>query len=177
MNGIKTIEGNHSARELRFAIVAARFNDVIVEKLIRGALETLQSHGATEDQIDLIRVPGAFELPLAIGKLLANRRHDAIIALGAVIRGETPHFDYVASECARGIARLALDSSVPIAFGVLTTDTVAQALERAGGASAQSGAKDSAGKSGKEGGKHENKGAAAAVCAIEMANLFRRLDG
>lgn len=158
MNSIRTVEGDHLARDLRFAIVASRFNEFIVESLIRGAIEALQRHGATEKQIELVRVPGAFDLPLAVKKLLAARRHDAVIALGAVIRGATPHFQYVAGECASGLSRLALESTVPIAFGVLTTDSLEQAAERSGG-------------------KNGNKGAEAAVTAIEMANLLRRLEG
>jgi 6,7-dimethyl-8-ribityllumazine synthase len=158
MNNIRTVEGDHLARDLRFAIVASRFNEFIVESLIRGAIEALERHGASEKQIELIRVPGAFEMPTAVKKLLAERRHDAVIALGAVIRGATPHFQYVAGECASGLARVALETGIPIAFGVLTTDSVEQAVERAGG-------------------KNGNKGAQAAVTAIEMANLLRRLEG
>ena len=158
MSTIRTFEGDHLARDLRFAIVAARFNEFIVDSLIRGALEALQRHGASEKQIELVRVPGAFEMPLAVKKLLAARRHDAVIALGAVIRGATPHFQYVAGECASGLARVALETGVPIAFGVLTTDTIEQAVERAGA-------------------KSGNKGAEAAVTAIEMANLLGRLEG
>ncbi|HEY7377423.1 MAG TPA: 6,7-dimethyl-8-ribityllumazine synthase [Steroidobacteraceae bacterium] len=158
MSPIRTVEGDHLARDLRFAIVASRFNEFIVESLIRGAIEALQRHGATEKQIELVRVPGAFDLPLAVKKLLAGRRHDAVIALGAVIRGATPHFQYVAGECASGLAQLALESTIPIAFGVLTTDSLEQAVERSGG-------------------KNGNKGAEAAVTAIEMANLLRRLEG
>jgi 6,7-dimethyl-8-ribityllumazine synthase len=158
MNTMRTVEGDHLARDLRFAIVASRFNEFIVESLIRGAIEALGRHGASEKQIELIRVPGAFEMPLTVKKLLAARRHDAVIALGAVIRGATPHFQYVAGECAGGLARVALETGIPIAFGVLTTDSVEQAVERAGG-------------------KNGNKGAEAAVTAIEMANLLRRLEG
>ncbi len=158
MNDIRTIEGDHQAHNLRFAIVASRFNEFIVASLIRGAVEALERHGARGEQVELIRVPGAFEMPVAIARLLAARRFDAIIALGAVIRGETPHFQYIAGECAGGLARLAIESGVPIAFGVLTTDTIEQAMERAGS-------------------KNDNKGAEAAVTAIEMANLLRRLDG
>jgi 6,7-dimethyl-8-ribityllumazine synthase len=158
MSTIRTFEGDHLARDLRFAIVASRFNDFIVDSLIRGALEALQRHGASEKQIELVRVPGAFDIPLAVQKLLAAHRHDAVIALGAVIRGATPHFQYVAGECASGLSRVALESGVPIAFGVLTTDTIEQAVERAGA-------------------KSGNKGAEAAVTAIEMANLLRRLEG
>jgi len=158
MQDIRTIEGDTQARDLRFAIVASRFNEFIVASLIRGAVDVLERHGAKRDQVELVRVPGAFELPVVIRKLIAQKRFDAIIALGAVIRGETPHFQYVAGECARGIAQLTLESGVPIAFGVLTTDTIEQAMERAGT-------------------KSDNKGAEAAVTALEMANLLRHLDG
>jgi 6,7-dimethyl-8-ribityllumazine synthase len=158
MSEIPTCEGDTKARELRFAVVAARFNDYVVEKLLRGAVDALRAHGAGDGQIDIVRVPGAFELPLAARRLALARKHDAIIALGAVIRGETPHFDFVAGECAAGLSRVGLETGVPIAFGVLTTESVEQALERAGGESG-------------------NKGADAAVTAIEMANLLRRLDG
>jgi 6,7-dimethyl-8-ribityllumazine synthase len=158
MTAIRTIEGDQLARDLRFAIVAARFNDYIVESLVRGALEALERHGAGEKQVEIVRVPGAFEMPVVVRKLVTSRRYDAIIALGAVIRGATPHFDYVAGQCARGIASIALESGMPIAFGVLTTDTIEQAIDRAGG-------------------KAGNKGAEAALTAIEMANLLRRLDG
>jgi len=153
----KIIEGELIARDLRFAFVAARFNDFVVEPLIRGALDALKRHGATEKQIEIVRVPGAFDIPLIARKLALSRRYDALITLGAVVRGQTPHFDYVAGECASGISRIALESGVPIAFGVLTTDTMEQAVDRAGG-------------------KAGNKGADAALVAIEMANLLRRLD-
>ncbi|HEY4645528.1 MAG TPA: 6,7-dimethyl-8-ribityllumazine synthase [Steroidobacteraceae bacterium] len=158
MQDIRTTEGDTEARDLRFAIVASRFNEFIVASLIRGAVEALERHGAKPEHVELIRVPGALELPVVIRKLLAQRRFDAIIALGAVIRGETAHFQYVAGECARGLAQLAIESGVPIAFGVLTTETIEQAMERAGT-------------------KSDNKGAEAAVTAIEMANLLRHLDG
>jgi len=144
-------------RDLRFAIVAARFNDFVVEALIRGALDALRRHGVVDKQIDIVRVPGAFDIPIVARKLALAHRYEALIALGCVIRGQTPHFDYVAGECAGGIARIALESGVPIAFGVLTTDTAEQAVDRAGG-------------------KAGNKGADAALVALEMANLLRRLD-
>src|SRR5262245_46682954 len=115
MTAIRTIEGDQLARDLRFAIVAARFNDYIVENLVRGALEALERHGAGEKQVEIVRVPGAFEMPVVVRKLVTSRRYDAIIALGAVIRGATPHFKYVAGECARGIARIALETGMPIA--------------------------------------------------------------
>jgi 6,7-dimethyl-8-ribityllumazine synthase len=153
----KTTEGELLARDLRFAIVAARFNDFVVESLLRGALDALKRHGASEKQIEIVRVPGAFDIPIVARKLALSRRYEAIIALGAVVRGQTPHFDYVAGECASGLARIALESGVPIAFGVLTTDTMEQAVDRAGG-------------------KAGNKGADAALAAIEMANLLRRLE-
>ena len=153
----KMIEGELLARDLRFAFVAARFNDFVVEPLIRGALDALKRHGSSEKQIEIVRVPGAFDIPIVARKLALSRRYDALIALGAVVRGQTPHFDYVAGECASGLARIALESGVPIAFGVLTTDTMEQAVDRAGG-------------------KGGNKGADAALVAIEMANLLRRLE-
>ena len=153
----KIIEGELLARDLRFAIVAARFNDFVVEPLIRGALDALRRHGVVEKQIDIVRVPGAFDIPIVARKLALAHRHEALIALGCVIRGQTPHFDYVAGECAGGIARIALETGVPIAFGVLTTDNAEQAVDRAGG-------------------KAGNKGADAALVALEMANLLRRLD-
>jgi len=151
------IEGEHAVGNLRFAIVAARFNDFIVASLIKGALEALERAGAGRGQVDLVRVPGAFEIPVAVRKLATQRRHDAIIALGAVIRGDTAHFDYVAGECASGLARVMTETGVPVAFGVLTTNTVEQAIERAG---TETG----------------NKGGEAALTAIEMANLLRRLE-
>jgi 6,7-dimethyl-8-ribityllumazine synthase len=153
----KMIEGELLARDLRFAFIAARFNDFVVEPLIRGALDALKRHGSSEKQIEIVRVPGAFDIPIVARKLALSRRYDALIALGAVVRGQTPHFDYVAGECASGLARIALESGIPIAFGVLTTDTMEQAVDRAGG-------------------KAGNKGADAALAAIEMANLLRRLD-
>ena len=153
----RVIEGDLSVRDLHIACVTARFNDFDVESLVRGALDALKRHGVTEKQIEIVRVPGAFEIPLVLRKLALSRRYDALIALGAVIRGDTPHFDYVAGECASGVSRVMLESGVPIAFGVLTTDTVEQAIDRAGG-------------------KAGNKGADAALTALEMANLMRRLD-
>ena len=153
----KTIEGELLARDLRFGIIAARFNDFVVEPLIRGALDALKRHGVGEKQIELVRVPGAFDIPIVARKMALSNRYDALIALGAVIRGQTPHFDYVAGECAGGVARIALESGVPIAFGVLTTDTAEQAVDRAGG-------------------KAGNKGADAALVAVEMANVLRRLE-
>ena len=153
----KIIEGELLVRDLRFGVVITRFNDFVVEPLLRGALDALRRHGAADKQIEIVRVPGAFDLPVAARRLALSRRYEALIALGAVIRGQTPHFDYVAGECASGLARIALESGVPIAFGVLTTDTMEQAVDRAGG-------------------KAGNKGADAALAALEMANLLRRLE-
>jgi 6,7-dimethyl-8-ribityllumazine synthase len=153
----KVIEAELLTADLRFVLVAARFNDFVVEPLVRGALDAFKRHGVLEKQIEIVRVPGAFELPIVVRKLAQSQRYDAIITLGAVIRGETPHFDYVAGECAAGISRIALEFGVPVAFGVLTTDTVEQAMDRAGG-------------------KAGNKGADCALVAIEMANLLRRLE-
>jgi 6,7-dimethyl-8-ribityllumazine synthase len=157
MDNIRTIEGDLQYRELRFAILASRFNDFIVEQLIRGAVDALKRHGAADKQIEIVRAPGAFDMPLVARKLAQSRRYDAIVALGAVIKGATAHFDYVAGECASGLARVAQETGVPIAFGVLTTDTIEQAIERAGS-------------------KAGNKGADAAVTAIELANLLRRIE-
>jgi len=156
MEGIRTIEGDLQARGLRFAIVASRFNDSVVERLIDGAVDALSRHGASAGQLELVRVPGAFDLPLVVRRIAETGRADAIIALGAVIRGDTAHFDYVAGECASGLSRIASDTGVPVAFGVLTTDTVEQAEERAGGT---------------EG----NRGADAAQAAIRLATLLRKL--
>ncbi len=153
----KIIEAELAARDLRFAIIAARFNDFVVEPLLRGALDALKRHGVLEKQIEIVRVPGAFDIPIVARKLALSRRYEALIALGAVIRGETPHFDYVAGECAGGLSRVALETGIPVAFGVLTTDTLEQAVDRAGG-------------------KAGNKGTDCALVAIEMANLLRRLD-
>ncbi len=157
MDNIRTLNGDLVARDLRFAIVAARFNDLIVDSLIRGAVDALLRHGAGEKQIEIVRVPGAFDLPFVVKRVAASKRYDAVVALGAVIRGATPHFEHVAGQCAAGLARAADETGVPVAFGVLTTDTIEQAIERAGT-------------------KAGNKGADAALCALELANLLRRLD-
>ena len=154
----RIIEGGRSAKGLRIAIVAARFNHFVVDKLVAGAVETLTQAGISGQDLDIVRVPGAFEIPLTARKLAASRNYDAIIALGAVIRGGTPHFDYVAGECARGVSEVARDTGLPVVFGVLTCDTLEQATERAGG-------------------KHGNKGADAALAAVEMADLLRKLEG
>lgn len=150
----KIMEGNLVGTDLNIGIVASRFNELITSKLISGAKDALIRHGVDENNITLVWVPGAFEIPLAAKKLAEKKEFDAIISLGCVIRGATPHFDYVCNEVAKGVATASLDTGVPIAFGVLTTDTIEQAIERAGT-------------------KAGNKGFEAAVIAIEMANLFR----
>ena len=154
---IKTIEGDFSARGLRFGIVASRFNDFIVDRLLDAAVATLTKHGVAPTDIEVVRVPGAFETPLAIKKLAASRRYQALIALGCVIRGATAHFDYVAGEASRGIAHVSLTEEIPVGFGILTVDTIEQAIERAGA-------------------KAGNKGVDAALAAIQMANVLRQLE-
>ena len=157
MSGIRRLEGDLAARDARIAIVAARFNDFVVERLVQGALDALLRHGAAEQNLELVRVPGCFDMPLVVRRLAQSRRYDAIVALGAVIKGETAHFDYIAGECAAGLARAATDSGVPVGFGVLTCETMEQAIDRAGG-------------------KAGNKGADAALAALEMSNLLKRLE-
>lgn len=152
----KTLEGKISAEGYRFGLVVSRFNDFISSKLVEGAVDALKRHGATEEQLLLVKVPGAFEIPLAAKRLAESGKVDAVICLGAVIRGSTPHFEYVAAEVSKGIAVVALDTKVPVAFGVLTTDNLEQAIERAGT-------------------KSGNKGWDAAVAAMEMVNLFKQL--
>ncbi|MCG6869555.1 MAG: 6,7-dimethyl-8-ribityllumazine synthase [Gammaproteobacteria bacterium] len=158
MTGIGTIEGALVSGDAKYCILASRFNGFIVEKLVAGALDTLGRHGVSEADVELIYVPGAWELPLAAKRVAAARRADAVIALGCVIRGSTPHFDYVAGECAKGLARVSLDHELPVLLGVLTTDTIEQAIERAGT-------------------KAGNKGVDAAMGAIEMVNLLQELKG
>ncbi len=153
---MKTIEGDLTIRNKKIALVAGRFNSFVVEHLISGAKEALLKHGADETDIDLLYVPGAFEIPLALKKTANSGKYDGIVALGAVIRGGTPHFEFVAGECVKGISQVALDSEIPIAFGVLTVDTVEQAIERSGSNS-------------------ENKGAEAAESTIRMINLLEKL--
>jgi 6,7-dimethyl-8-ribityllumazine synthase len=153
---IKTIEGDFNARGLRFGIVASRFNDFIVDRLLDAAVSTLMKHGVAAGDIEVVRVPGAFETPLAIKKLAASRRYQALIALGCVIRGATPHFDYVAGEASRGVAQVSLAEEIPIGFGILTVDSIEQAIERAGA-------------------KGGNKGADAALAAIQMATVLKQL--
>jgi len=154
---MKVIEGNFSASTAKITILAARFNGFIVDSLVSGAIDTLKRHGISDSNITLIKVPGAFELPLAAKKAAEQKNCDAMIALGTVIRGATPHFDYVCGECAGGLMKVSLDSGIPIAFGVLTTETIEQAIERSGT-------------------KHGNKGVDAAMTVLEMIGLFRQLE-
>lgn len=147
------IEGNLDAKGFRFGLIVSRFNSFISDRLLEGALDTLVRHGADEQQLSIVRVPGAFEIPLMAQKLAASGKYDAVVCLGAVIRGGTPHFDYVCAEVTKGVASVSLASGLPIAFGVLTTDSVEQAIERAGT-------------------KAGNKGSEAAMSAIEMVNLM-----
>jgi 6,7-dimethyl-8-ribityllumazine synthase len=153
----RVIEGEISARELTVAIIVSRFNDFVSQRLLDGALDALKRHGASDDQITIVKVPGSFEIPSMAKKLAMDSRFDCVICLGAVIRGATPHFEYISSQVARGIASVALESTIPVAFGVITTDTLEQAIERAGA-------------------KSGNKGWDAAVSAMEMASLFKTLD-
>jgi 6,7-dimethyl-8-ribityllumazine synthase len=152
----RILEGQLTAVGLRFAIVVSRFNSFITERLLQGAMDALTRTGANPEQIDVIKVPGSWEVPLAAGEAARSKRYDAVICLSAVIRGETPHFDYVAGEAAKGIAQVASQTGVPVAFGVLTTNTLEQAIDRAGA-------------------KGGNKGFDAAMTAVEMANLLRTL--
>ena len=151
------VEGQLSAAGLRFAIIVSRFNSFVTDRLLLGALDALRRTGADEKLIEVIRIPGAWEFPVTAKAVAGLKRHDALICLGAVIRGDTPHFDYVAGEAASGLARIATESGIPVAFGVLTTNTVEQAVDRSGA-------------------KSGNKGFDAAMTAIEMANLLRRLQ-
>lgn len=157
MNEIATKEGELVLQGARIALLVSRFNGFIVENLLEGALDTLKRHGADVLDLQIIRVPGAFEMPLVAQRLAASKRFDALVALGAVIRGGTPHFEYVAGECTKGLAAVSLKYDLPVAFGVLTVDTIEQAIERAGT-------------------KAGNKGAEAALSAIEMIGLLRNLD-
>ncbi len=153
---VRTVEGQLAAAGLTFGIVASRFNDFMTSRLLEGALDALRRHGADEERITVVKVPGAFEIPLAAKRLAASGQADAVICVGTVIRGATPHFEYIASEVAKGVAAAMLETGVPITFGVLTTDSLEQAVERAGS-------------------KGGNKGFDAACSAIEMANLLREL--
>jgi len=152
----KVTEGQLTSKDLRFAILVARFNSFITERLLAGALDALKRTGCAESDIEIVKVPGSWEMPLVARELAGQKKHDAIICLGAVIRGDTPHFDYVAGEAAKGLAQVAYDTGVPVAFGVLTCNTLEQAIDRAGA-------------------KGGNKGFDAAMTAIEMADLLRRL--
>jgi 6,7-dimethyl-8-ribityllumazine synthase len=152
----KTLEGSLSAKGLKIAVVVSRFNDFISERLLGGALDTLIRSGAEDRDIEVVKVPGSFEMPLVASKLAAAGRYDAVICLGAIIRGSTPHFDYVAGEAAKGIAKVSVEKGLPVAFGIITADTLEQAIERAGT-------------------KSGNKGRDAALNAIEMANVLKAL--
>jgi len=152
----KVYQGNLTAVKKRFGIIVSRFNELITKKLLEGAIDRLVRHGAKEEAIDVVWAPGAFEIPLLAQKLAATKKYDALICLGAIIKGETPHFDYIASESAKGIAQAALQSGIPIEFGIITAENLEQAIERAGI-------------------KRGNKGAAAAEAAIEMVNLLEQL--
>ena len=156
MPGITIIEGEQTISGARIAIVASRYNGYIVERLIRGCTETLAGCGIDTDSMTLVRVPGAFELPVVASRLAKQKQFDAVIALGAVIRGETPHFDYICNECANGLARIAIKTDLPVIFGVLTVDNAEQAEDRSGD-------------------EESNKGSEAALTAVEMISLLRKL--
>lgn len=156
MSTIKTIEGNYALGSSSYGIVISKFNSFIVERLLEGALEAFRKHGVQDRDISIVKVPGAYELPLTAKVMAESGKHDAIIALGAVIRGGTPHFEYVAGECVKGLGQVALTAGLPLAFGVLTVDTIEQAIERAGT-------------------KAGNKGEEAALTAMEMLSLVRQL--
>jgi 6,7-dimethyl-8-ribityllumazine synthase len=151
------IQGDLTAKGLRFGIVAARFNDFITSRLLDGAIDALQRHGAADSDIDVLKVPGSYEIPLAAKMLATSKKFNAIICLGAVIRGATPHFEYVSAEVSKGVASVSMETGLPVIFGVLTTDTIEQAIERAGT-------------------KSGNKGWDAALSAIEMANVMKQLS-
>lgn len=157
MEKIKTTEGDLVVRDARFAIVASRFNDFIVDSLLKASVRCLKQHGAVDADIEIIRVPGAFEMPLMVEKVAGSRRFDGIVALGCVIRGGTPHFDFVAGECVKGISAAVQKHGVPVGFGILTTDSIEQAIERAGT-------------------KAGNKGEEATLAVIEMVNAIRRVE-
>lgn len=157
MDKIKITKGDVIIRDGRYSIVASRFNNFIVESLIKGSLECLQQHGASDGDIEIVRVPGAFELPVAVEKIAATRRFDGIIALGSIIRGETPHFDYVSGECLRGVNAVSHKYGIPVGNGILTVNTIEQAIERSGS-------------------KAGNKGEEATLAVIEMVNLLRLIN-
>ena len=156
MAGYNTIEGKLDASGLKIAVIASRFNDFVTAKLIEGAVDCLVRHGSKDKNITVIRVPGSFELPLAAKKAASSGKFDAVICLGALIRGQTPHFDYIAAEVTKGVAQVSLDTNVPVTFGVITADTLEQAVDRAGA-------------------KAGNKGFEAALGAVEMADLLRQI--
>lgn len=156
MTDIKTLEGKLHNAAGKYTLVVGRFNSFVVESLVSGAIDTLVRHGVAEKDITVIRVPGAWEIPLTVKRVLAKGGVDAVVALGAVIRGGTPHFEYVSGECTKGVAQVGLDAGVPVAFGVLTVDTIEQAIERAGT-------------------KAGNKGVEAAIAALEMVSLFKEI--
>jgi 6,7-dimethyl-8-ribityllumazine synthase len=153
----KLHEAKLIAEGKKFALVVSRFNDFITEKLLSGALDALVRSGAADEDLEVVKVPGAFEIPIVAKKMANTKRFDAVICLGAVIRGSTPHFDYVSAEVSKGVAMIGMESEIPIIFGVITTDTIEQAIERAGA-------------------KAGNKGWSAAIAAVEMANLFELID-
>jgi 6,7-dimethyl-8-ribityllumazine synthase len=153
---VKIIQGELSGKGLKFGIVAARFNDFITGRLVEGALDGLQRHGVAENDIEIVKVPGSYEIPLAAKMLAQSKKYSAVICLGAVIRGATPHFEYVSAEVSKGVAAISMETGLPVIFGVLTTDTIEQAIERAGA-------------------KSGNKGWDAALCAIEMANVMKQI--
>ena len=157
MTNIRTIEGDFTDCQGRYALVVGRFNSFVVESLVDAAVDTLQRHGIDNDSITIYRVPGAYEIPLAAQRVARTGNHDAVLALGAVIRGGTPHFDYVAGEAASGVTNVSLNTDLPVIFGVLTLDTIEQAIERSGT-------------------KAGNKGADAAMTALEMVSLFRKME-
>ena len=157
MSTIKTIEGNYTNATARYGIAITRFNSFIVDRLLDGALDALRKQGVQDRDITIVKAPGSYELPLTVKKMIESSSYDAVIALGAVIRGGTPHFEYVAGECVKGLSQVSLNTGIPIAFGVLTVDTIEQAIERAGT-------------------KAGNKGAEAALTAIEMLSLTRQLE-
>ncbi len=157
MSAVKTVEGNFLAQGGKYCIVASRFNSFIVEQLENGAIDALVRHGVNKEDITVVKVPGAYELPMVVQRVAASKKYDAIITVGAVIRGATPHFDYVSGECVKGIAQISLQYDIPVSFGVLTVDSIEQAIERAGT-------------------KAGNNGASAALSAIEMVTLFKNLD-
>lgn len=153
---VNNIEGDLNAQGFKFGIVVSRFNDFITSRLVDGAVDALVRHGAKDKDIDVVKVPGAFEIPMTAKKMCAKKKYDAVLCLGAVIRGATPHFNFVAGEAAKGVGTLAMESSIPVLFGVLTTENLEQAIERAGA-------------------KSGNKGSETALAAIEMVNLYKNI--